>query len=147
MTATNHVITGAVIGAAVSNPVVALPLAFLSHFALDVLPHYKHAKAHTSQKFLISLAVDVGIASAILASIVIAQPQHWPLIVASAILAASPDLLWLYYWIPELRKKPKPFDPVARLLGRIQWSESSWGILLELPWFILMLYVFFRLTV
>jgi hypothetical protein len=39
MTATNHAVTGAVIGLLVGGPLIALPAAFLSHFVCDALPH------------------------------------------------------------------------------------------------------------
>jgi hypothetical protein len=38
MTATNQVLTGAVLGMVLANPWVALPAAFLSHFVLDSVP-------------------------------------------------------------------------------------------------------------
>jgi hypothetical protein len=31
---------GAIIALAISQPLIALPLAFVSHFVLDALPHY-----------------------------------------------------------------------------------------------------------
>lgn len=39
MLATSHIIAGAAVGKAVRRPWVALPIAFLSHFALDAVPH------------------------------------------------------------------------------------------------------------
>ncbi len=35
-----HAVVGAVIAYKVGNPALALPLSFLSHFALDLLPHW-----------------------------------------------------------------------------------------------------------
>jgi hypothetical protein len=43
MTATNHAITGAIIAVVIDKPVIALPLALLSHFAQDALPHFGYA--------------------------------------------------------------------------------------------------------
>jgi hypothetical protein len=40
MLVTNHVLSGAVIGAAVRNPWLAFPLGFASHLALDAAPHW-----------------------------------------------------------------------------------------------------------
>lgn len=40
MLVTNHVLSGAVIGALAREPLVALPLGVGSHFALDSLPHW-----------------------------------------------------------------------------------------------------------
>jgi hypothetical protein len=39
MMATSHAVSGAVIALAIREPVLALPLAFVSHFVLDSLPH------------------------------------------------------------------------------------------------------------
>lgn len=43
MTATNHALTGAVIALAINEPWLAIPLAFLSHFAIDAIPHWDYA--------------------------------------------------------------------------------------------------------
>lgn len=40
MTATAHALVGAAIAVKIANPVVALPLAFVSHFVFDMLPHW-----------------------------------------------------------------------------------------------------------
>jgi hypothetical protein len=145
MTASNHVVTGAVIAVAVGQPILALPLAFASHFVLDVLPHYG-ADNHTSRLFLYSLVVDMGIAASFLLYLVLQQPDSWLLLFACAVLAASPDLLWLPYWVLELRGKPKPLGKVAHWLAKIQWGERSWGIIIELVWFAVMMTIFIKLT-
>ena len=38
MTATNHALTGAIIGLVIGEPVLAIALAFASHFICDALP-------------------------------------------------------------------------------------------------------------
>ena len=40
MTATAHALVSAAIVAAVPNPYISLPLAFASHFIMDVIPHW-----------------------------------------------------------------------------------------------------------
>jgi hypothetical protein len=40
MLVTNHVLSGAVIGAATRRPASAFALGFVSHFALDAVPHW-----------------------------------------------------------------------------------------------------------
>lgn len=40
MLVTNHVLSGAVIGAATRRPVTAFALGIVSHFALDAVPHW-----------------------------------------------------------------------------------------------------------
>lgn len=146
MTASNHTVTGAVIGAAIANPYVALPVAFFSHFFMDMLPHYDYnGDEHTTRRFLYVLFTDIGILSGFLLFILLSQPVNWPIIVASALIAASPDLGWAPYWIAELRGKPREFGPISAFLKRIQF-ERPWGIYVEIPWFIAMTYIFLRLT-
>jgi hypothetical protein len=145
MTATNHVVTGAVIGAAVGQPWLALPLAFASHFAMDALPHYG-VSDHKSKKFLYSLFIDMGLASGFLLSILLMQPQHWPLLLACAVAAASPDLNHLPNWLRELKNKPLKQGRIAYWSARIQWCERDWGIAVELVWFASMLAIFIKLT-
>lgn len=140
MTASNHVVTGALIGAAIANP-VAIPLAFFAHFLLDALPHYS-VDEHTGQKFIFVLSADAGLASAVLITVFLLQPQNWLLIILCGIACASPDLMWLPRWIVELRgKKPKPMGVVRKLHANIQWAEQEvwWGILVEAVWFSSML--------
>lgn len=47
MLVTNHVLAGAVIGAVVRRPAVALAAGVVSHLAMDVVPHWGLAHTHT----------------------------------------------------------------------------------------------------
>ena len=40
MLETPHVAVGAAIAASIPNPLIAIPLAFASHFALELVPHW-----------------------------------------------------------------------------------------------------------
>lgn len=136
MTATNHVITGVVIGAVAANPVIALPIAVLSHFVLDALPHFG-GFVHTSRAFLYSLSADMAAAAGTLLVIILLRPTHWPVLVMAGIAAASPDLMWFPRWLNELRGKAnKPMDQIARFHSAIQRSETKKGILVEIVWFL-----------
>jgi hypothetical protein len=146
MRAINHTVTGAIIGAVVGTPELALPLAFFSHFVLDVLPHYGGEDLKSTQ-FKIELLVDASLSLAFLLAIFLLRIEQWPLIIGCGILAASPDLLWFPYWVLQLIGKPRPFDPVSRFLAWIQWCERPWGIYVETVWLIATLYIFFRVTV
>ena len=98
MTASNHTLTGVLIGLAVPVPLVALPLAFASHFALDALPHYEmldFESKNSQAKFKWILLADAAVMASILLFIILSQPAHWPLLIACGLLAASPDLMWL----------------------------------------------------
>jgi len=135
MTATNHVLTGALIASALPHPVVALPLAIASHLVLDALPHYGNSKLpHNSRKFLVILSNDALMSLTILILILITQPAHWLLMISCAIIAASPDLLWLPYWLAELRHRTKTMGPISCFLTVIQQFQFPEGWLIEFSW-------------
>lgn len=145
MTASNHAVTGALIAATVPYPVIGLPLAFASHFALDALPHWNYgsSKSHRARKFIYFLAIDAGIAAAVMLSLTILQPVNWAVVVFGSLLAMSPDLMWLPYWIQELRGKRvrnDRLDKVSRLHKLIQ-HEYARGILIEIIWLLVFGYL------
>lgn len=61
MTATGHAIVGAAIATQVTNPLLALPLAFLSHYVCDKLPHWDVMTDDKKPKKLVIIesAIDV----------------------------------------------------------------------------------------
>ncbi len=138
MTATNHVLTGAVIAASVHQVWVALPLALLAHFVIDALPHYgdkyNPAKAFANLKWL--LPIDAALAGAVLLSLVFLQPVHWQIIVLGGVLCASPDLLQIPRYIRYLKtgNTAPDTDWLSRFHDFIQWGERSWGIFVELAY-------------
>jgi hypothetical protein len=147
MRAINHTVTGAVVGAAIGNPWLALPAALLSHFVLDIIPHSGDTDG-TSLYFKLELAVDAALGAAFLLTIAILQPEQWLLLIACGVLGAAPDLWWLPYWIWELKEgKPRKLDKLGKLMGDIQWSQTKPGYIVEAIWLPIMLYTFFRLTV
>ncbi len=138
MTATNHVLTGVAIVALVPNPWVALPLAFLAHFALDALPHFGNTKHPETilPKLKYILAVDMFIAAAMLLALAVLQPDAWFLLALGGVLCASPDLMWMPNYVRYLQSKPtKPNNAFMRFHSWIQWGERPWGIWVELVWF------------
>ncbi len=145
MTATNHVVTGAVVVALIDKPLIAIPVAFLTHFALDALPHF--GAKERDMRFLVVLATDMGFAASILLAMAILGLPNWPWLVAGGIACASPDLMWLYYLIYELKGQKKKLIPIAKFHAKIQWSETKLGIIIELVWFFLMSATLFRLTI
>jgi membrane-bound metal-dependent hydrolase YbcI (DUF457 family) len=144
MTATNHVLAGAVVALAVKQPALAIPLAVLSHFLLDALPHYgfesgtifEHSKHKRSLTQLIT-PVDGGLAIVILLWLGFFLDASVPnlLIVICAFAAYVPDILWLPTFIKELRTHVwEPRGWFLKLHQKIQWRERPWGIYVELAW-------------
>jgi hypothetical protein len=51
MTATSHAIIGTVIAAKIGNPVLAIPIAILSHIIIDTIPHWDTATNRKNKSF------------------------------------------------------------------------------------------------
>lgn len=135
MTATNHGLAGAVIAIALHKyPAAAVAAAPFSHFVLDALPHFGETLDAKSSRFLRRLALDMALAVAATLFIASLWPGISLLIIACAFLAASPDLMWLYYYY--LRPTPeKKWGRLAKFHSRIQWSQTPPGIVVEAVWF------------
>jgi hypothetical protein len=137
MTATNHALTGAFIGLAIVNPLIALPLALLSHFVCDAIPHFgsghDHIEANWFKRLLIA---DISLCVVIAGVFATARPAHWFLAIVCAVLATSPDAMWLPRFI-RARRGLLPMSPVPLLLrfhGAIQWFERPPGAAVEIVW-------------
>jgi hypothetical protein len=98
MLVTNHVLSGAVIGAAVRRPLPALALGVASHFVLDSVPHWGEWE---SEKHFLRVAVVDGIAGLAAMGVVTRAVLRTPdekrgTLVASVVLgmagAALPDM-------------------------------------------------------
>lgn len=143
MTAINHALTGAVIGLTVSNPAVALPLAFVSHFVCDAIPHYDPPGTPGERIASKRLVREQIIGGAVLCFLLVmllfvTQPMHWLVAAFGAFLAASPDLLWIPRWLTARRTG---IDPGAngwfyQFHHRIQWKTGPKLIWVEAAWFI-----------
>ena len=108
-----HVLVGAAIAAKIGNPALALPLAFASHFVLDLLPHtnpsiYSQVQSGRSLSWgtkkiifldsFIALVVGSLIASAFLPDIHTAT-----VILLASFFAVLPDVLEIPYYFMQSR--------------------------------------------
>lgn len=139
MTATNHVVAGVLIGTALHNPLLAIPVAVVSHYVLDCIPHFDYpstGKGYFSLKYAIGLATDSAIAAAVLVSLIILQPAHYWLLVVCGVAAASPDLMWLYYHIYKKSQGRENWPRLVKLHSNIQkiTTPKLWPT--ELLWFL-----------
>lgn len=148
MTGSNHVVAGAIIAASVSQPAIAIPAAFASHFVMDALPHYgdNTGRSWLSRHFHVILTIDAIICALFLLGLVIFQPASWLLLIICAIIAVSPDFLWLPYYLADLRGQVRPESPLARLFKWIQWGERPWGIYIEIAWLVTSLTIFLTIV-
>lgn len=140
MTATNHALTGAIIGLVIGQPLVAVPLAIISHFVCDALPHagvqQPDSKALRTSLFRNYLFLEAALCIGLVGLLGVFHPDHWFLAAACAFLATSPDLLWInrYYKARQGRHwKPSSYAKFAR---GIQWFQRPIGGVVEAVWFI-----------
>ena len=144
MTATNHAVTGAVIAVLVSNPLIAIPTAFLAHFVMDAVPHFglniqDHNKRNSNKIFRYILIGDVILSGLllILIPIVLTPAYNWFLVFGAMLACMSPDLVWGWHFYYELKtKKQRVKKWFSRFHAKIQWSETLPGGLVELAWYV-----------
>lgn len=91
MLVTNHVLSGALLGALTGNPLLAFPLGVASHLALDATPHW--GKWASREEFL-RVAVADGLTglAVMAAAAVVAEPGRRTAVIAGMVGAALPDL-------------------------------------------------------
>lgn len=139
MTATNHGLFGA--GLAVvfsSHPVVAIVVAPFSHFLLDAFPHYTdHSIDVKSKKFFTHILIPDAIL-AVVSTLILAViwSEIWWLIILCSFLAASPDLMWIYY--EYVNPKLKIVHKIPRFHHWIQWWTKPSGIIIEIAWYVVL---------
>lgn len=153
MTDTNHVMTGAVIALAVQQPAVAIPMALVSHFALDIIPHFgiyedDVIRRNKTWQFRAVVFTDVPLmvaACLIIPRLVGSVVPAWT-VFACMVAAVIPDIVWLFRFIREERtKRPQPSIWLTRAHQAIQWFEHPIGISVELAWLATVSFFFVKL--
>lgn len=134
MTASGHAVVGAAIATLIPNPAVSLPIAFLSHFAGDKLPHWDvmtdKNKTKTQILFQSTLDVLLGFALVSLIFIHFLQVSNPAIIFLGAFAAQLPDWLELPYFI--FHKHYPIFYENYRLQ---KWVHDVWfDARLKAPW-------------
>lgn len=97
-----HTIVGAAIATKIGNPALALPIALLSHFVLDLTPHWnphlnKEIKeyGHVTKRTTVIIVGDVVlslISGFYLASLALPDVNKFLIILAGCFLAVLPDV-------------------------------------------------------
>lgn len=139
MTATNHALTGACIATFLRQPFLALPLAYISHFVCDAVPHFGIDMNFRSRAMYWWLAID-GIVTLTAAGLLISIGVKQPLLLAMAGFAAmSPDLAWLYYGLKGDHGKPHKYGIITQFHSWIQSYQKIPGLFIEFAWATLMI--------
>jgi hypothetical protein len=145
MRATVHALTGTAIGLVVAEPLVAVPLALVSHYFCDIMPHYGANTAPkdelNSSRFRVLLLIDFCLCVLIVVVLALYQPQPGVLAAVCAFVATSPDLISVtLYWRARQGKPLKP-NRYQRIAHNIQLFEKPIGAVVEVAWSIAMLII------
>jgi hypothetical protein len=136
-----HAIVGATIATKVGNPFLALPLAFLAHFLLDILPHWNphiFTEMQTTGK-VSKKSVTIIIVDAVLALFIgsFMAFQFWPdtnrviIILLGAFMGVVPDLIEAPYFF--FHSKNKLLLKLIHFQGALQWKTAPFvGILTQI---------------
>jgi hypothetical protein len=120
MLVTNHVLSGAVIGAAVRRPVPAFALGVASHFALDATPHW--GKFGGGRRYLKVAVPDGLIGLAVMGAMTALAPSPSRLAVLAGMAGAA---------LPDLDKPSKlffgrsPFPPAVDHFHKVIQHEGA----------------------
>lgn len=136
MLETPHVIIAAAIAYKIPEPMMALPLAFTSHFVFDSFPHWnpsinteKNTKGSLSNRTKLIITIDVLLSLVfgfLIASTVLPNINHFIVIISGCFLAVLPDLIEAPYFL--LDHKNKFLEAWLRFKKSIQIEiDALWG--------------------
>jgi len=122
------------------NPLIVFPAAFVSHFLLDAVPHYK-SKRTTKKGFVIEISIDILISTIFLLSY-FTYAKNLPsasIILATCLFATLPDFFFLLNWLWGIKiLKPLFLD----FHGKVQ-HEYPWAWIVEMGFFVCLLFFLF----
>ncbi len=149
MTGLNHAATGALVAAAFNKPLLSIPAALLSHFAADAIPHWNYVVPHHVGRRQLVMLADLVLSLALLLFLALTVDANPYLVIAGGLLGILPDTMWLRHFItghPSITGSPN------RLINRlrqfhfwIQWSETTRGLLVEMVWFPIVIWLIYQI--
>lgn len=145
MRAVNHALTGAAIGLTVSPAAIALPLALLSHFALDAIPHHDDKKLHRQPHFNIILLIDAILCYFLVVWLFVGSRDGWVVPAVAAFLATSPDFMWVGHWRQGLHEEKKMSNWLMKFHSTVQWSQTPRGGFIEVVWSVVFVLIIAKL--
>ena len=132
MTATAHALIGASLAVRIANPIIGIPIAILSHFAADLIPHWDagtnhRAKSQTRLRIEATLDVLLGFALVFLIFRNHANPTY---LFTMIIAAQLPDWLEAPAWIFGIHVPP--FSWMEYLGHKLQSRlQLPWGLVTQ----------------
>jgi len=146
-----HIVTGGIIAYKIKSPLISLPLALVSHFALDLLPHWNPHISEEKKKFgkitkktfaIIFVDCLAGLIFGLtLAISVFPDFKKSIVILLGCLLGSLPDLIEAPYYF--FKQKKSPLQKISKLQGKLQWNVPFiWGILFQAGYLLLLLKLF-----
>lgn len=139
----NHALAGIGIALSVRNPLLVAPIALISHFLLDIIPHFHHEsfgntlRRPYTRRFKQVLLFDTVVTIGITLLALYFWPDLWFVLSLGIFFAMLPDFLWpLYDKVPQLER-------FFRFHLRIQRYERTWGFIVEVPFVIILCLLIF----
>ncbi len=125
MTATAHALVAGAIAQSIPNPFVSVPLAFISHFLMDIIPHWDlgtdwRGRSKTKTGLL---AIGETVLGITLAYFVFAEKVEPQLLLFTIIASEIPDWLeapWYMFFAKHNTSAPAP--------GAGFWEKLTYGI-------------------
>ena len=146
MTGLNHALTGALVAAAIDEPAIALPAALLSHFVIDMIPHWDYRLPEVLKPLAVMMDFTLSLSLLLILAVTVdASPR---MIIAGGILGILPDAMWLPGIVvgKEVPKSGKSvLHRVRRIHSKLQWSETRSGLIVEIIWLPLMIILLYNL--
>jgi len=129
VTATAHALIGASLAVKIANPYLGIPLAILSHFVADLIPHWDAGTNH-KQKSLTKLKIEAAFDVILGFSLVFLIFRNFatanPIYLASMVIAAQlPDWLEAPSWMFGFKVPP---------FSWLDWLGHKLQSRLALPW-------------
>ncbi len=134
MTATSHALIGASLAAKIANPLIGIPLAFVSHFLADLTPHWDAGTNHrnkTKMRLRMEAVFDVLLGFALVAILFRSLAFDKPVYLLSMIITAQlPD--WLEAPSSMFGFQVPPFSWMDWIGHRTQTRmQLPWGLVTQ----------------
>lgn len=138
MLSTPHIVTGIAIASKTTNPLLAIPLSFMSHFILDMVPHWNphlntemrtYGKITNKSKTIIILDTVIGGAIVLVATLTAKSPEAAFLSFACASAAILPDALeapyFFLHWKTKFIMKWIAFQKAMQSDANVFWGTLT----------------------
>lgn len=139
MTATGHAMMGLALAALIPNPLIGIPIAFVSHVACDAFPHWDtgtNMKSNnpktkkTRGRFVVESFFDLGLSFALPFVLLLTIFQDVSPIYAFIMILSAQGLDWLSAPRVFLRWDIPPFNWAYTLQGTFDHRlDKPWGII------------------